>query len=76
MKTTLRGYKQLDFTSNDGKAVKGTKLFVTFPSNGTTGEETASLFISADKTLPKLVVGSSYVADFNTKGRLLSITES
>lgn len=76
MKTTLRGFKSLDFTSNDGKAVKGTKLFVTFPSNGTTGEETASFFISADKTLPKLVVGSTYAADFDNKGKLLSITES
>jgi hypothetical protein len=75
MKFTLRGHKQLDFISNDGKPVKGTKVFTSFSSNGITGEETASFFISADKTLPKLVVGSTYAADFDNKGKLLSITE-
>lgn len=76
MKTILRGYKPLDFTSQDGKAVKGTKLFVTFPSTGTTGEETASFFIPADKPLPKLSVGGSYLADFDNRGKLIAISES
>lgn len=76
MKMTMRGFKSLDFQSNDGKPVKGTKLFVTFPSAGTTGEEAASFFVSAEKVLPKLVVGNIYVADFDNRGKLLTISEA
>lgn len=75
MKVSLLGYKPLNFVSNDGKNVQGTKLFVSFSSAGVTGAESSAFFVKSEMTLPKLVVGNAYVADFSNTGKLIGLYE-
>ena len=76
MKVTLKGFKTLDFVSNDGKKIKGTKLYVSYPGSGVTGEETASFFVPAEKQLPKITIGGNYQADFDNKCKFLGLSEA
>ena len=74
MKMTLLGYRQLDFTGNDGNAVKGTTLFVSFQENGVLGEATDKLFVRSDIAIPKLEIGKPFIVNFNRRGKVESIS--
>ncbi len=75
MRIMLRGSRPLDFTSDNGDKVQGVRLFVSFPSDGVAGEETAAFFVRAGMPLPKLEVGKPYNAEFSNKGKLIGISE-
>lgn len=53
MIVNLIGIKKLDFTSDKGEHVVGTKLFVGFTKEGVEGLETDSFFLREGFNLPK-----------------------
>ena len=74
MKMNLLGYRQLDFVGNDGNAVKGTTLFVSFEEAGVTGLATDKLFIRPEIEIPKGVeIGKPLIINFNRRGKVESI---
>ena len=74
MKAILRGYKNLDFTTEKGDTVKGTKIFYGFTNEGVIGEEVAENFIR-DDVLGKmeLKIGGFINVEFSNKGKLIRI---
>jgi hypothetical protein len=75
MHANLLGIRILDFTGNDGKAVKGTQLFIAFQDKDVTGQATDKLFVRSDITLPKgLEVGKAIHVFFNRKGKVEAIS--
>lgn len=70
----LRGYRQIDFKSDDGP-VRGIHLFVTFQEDGVTGEMVDKLFLREGFPVPKgLTVGGQIDVAFNRRGKPERIT--
>lgn len=69
----LLGYRPLDFTTDDGNAVKGTQLFVRFPEDGVTGEMCDKLFVRDGIELPALTPGMTLDIRFNRKGKVAAV---
>lgn len=69
----LLGFRHLDFTTDDGSAVKGVQLFVAFAEDGVTGRMADKLFIRDGIALPTLTPGMTLDISFNRKGRVVSI---
>lgn len=69
----LLGYRKLDFTTDDGNAVKGTQLFVRFPEDGVTGEMCDKLFVRDGVELPALTPGMTLDISFNRKGKVAAV---
>lgn len=74
MKITLRGARELNFQSNDGKQVQGIQLFVSFPEEGVVGEMTEKLFFHSDFPLPACKTGDALEITFNRKGKPETVT--
>ena len=70
---TLKGYRKLDFTTDDGNVIKGNQLFVSFPEDGVTGEMTDKLFIQDGMELPALAPGMSLDVTFNRRGKVVAV---
>lgn len=71
----LIGYKQLDFVANDGKPVKGVKLFICYEAPNVNGFMTDSKFIkSGEIQLPEnLKPGCKLDFSCDLKGNVLKI---
>lgn len=68
----LVGFQKLDFTTSDGKQIKGTKIHYTYQPTGTRAENTVGSltdthFFNSDleKSLPMLNIGYDY--EFKTE---------
>lgn len=74
MKVTLMGKKAIDFTAADGRAIKGSNIYVAFPEDKTEGLMTEKHFIHADKVDDKvLVVGTDIDLVFNSRGKIEAV---
>lgn len=62
MLVKVHGVRKLDFKTDDGKEIKGTNIFVTYPVEHVEGETVDKVFILADKTdiLPVFKFGEEY----------------
>lgn len=74
MKHTVLGKKSVSFTTNDGKVINGTTLYVAFDADGVEGMAADKLFVTTEK-MPKknIVVGSDIDVYFNRFGKVDSI---
>lgn len=71
MKVTLMGKRALDFTTADGKAIKGTSIYVAYPAEGVDGMICEKHFIRDGKVDEKtLIVGADVDLVFNSKGKI------
>lgn len=70
MRVIIVGYQALDFTSSDGKPIKGTSLFVTHPSDNVVGLVAKKFFVNDKVALPVLDVGKSVDVYFNDKQKV------
>lgn len=74
MKAILHGYKQIKFSSADGKEVEGTQLFISCADNTVIGEVVDKLFVNKDFPLPDLKPGMSIDILYNRRGKAEQIT--
>lgn len=73
MLATLHGVRALDFLSSDGGAIKGTQLFISYPTEGVLGEQTDKLFLRDGFALPAVKPGDTLDIAFNRKGNAEAI---
>ena len=79
MKVKLLGYSSLDFKTNDGDEIKGTKVFIAFHDDNTKGLCCTDFFIGStrqDVILIKLddFLGKDVIVEMNLKGKLACIS--
>ena len=74
MNIRLTGYRDLDFTDDNGKPVKGTQLFGNFLEEGVNGHAADKFFIKSSIEMPTLTSGTDYDIEFNRKGKVISVT--
>lgn len=74
MKSILLGIRGLDFSTEDGK-VKGTQLFLAFPSDGVIGQETGKAFVRPELCPEGLAdcIGSEIDVAYNNKGKVIGV---
>jgi len=66
----LLGRRHLSFQNNDGKAVEGDQLFVSYPKEGVEGEMTDKIFIRQGFALPpKMTPGDTLEIAFDNRGK-------
>lgn len=71
------GIKVVNFTADDGKVIKGRRIYVAFESNGVEGMETDSMFLSDDKFGDvDIVVGLDYSVSYNRYGKVETLTKA
>ena len=76
MYVEVNGMKKLDFTAQDGSAVKGTQLFISFDDPEVVGTRTDKIFIRDGMALPAgLKPGVALSIDFDMKGKVVAVTE-
>lgn len=73
MNHRLLGFRELDFKSDRGEAIKGTQLFVGFDENGVTGQAVDKLFVRDGLDLPELTPGMVLDVQYNRKGRVVAV---
>lgn len=77
MKAMLHGVRRIDMRDREtGRPITGYSCFISFPSEGVIGEETAKQFVSdelaaASRWSPE--VGNLVLIDFTPKGKVSSI---
>lgn len=69
----LLGFRHLDFSTEDGSAVKGVQIFVAFEEDGVTGRMAEKFFIRDGLELPTLTPGMSMDIRFTRKGKVESV---
>ena len=70
----LLGYATLDFTSSDGKVIKGTSVYAASEDENVKGLRADKLFLREDINLPDGVkVGDTIDVTFNMKGKPESV---
>lgn len=76
MQQYLCGYKRIDFVSDGGKPVKGTKLYTIYPDPeaGVVGQFSESLFVAEGFPLPELEPGQTLDITYNRRGKPVSIS--
>lgn len=75
MKVRILGFSAVDFTSGDGKHIKGSSLYVAFADEAVTGEKCDKVFLRDGITLPQgTKIGSEVELGFNMRGRAESIS--
>lgn len=71
------GLRKVNFTANDGKIIKGRRIYVAFESNGVEGMETDSIFLSDEKFGEvDIVVGLDYKVSYNRYGKVETLTKA
>jgi hypothetical protein len=73
MEVIVAGYKALDFVSDKGDRVVGTKLFVAFPEEGVVGQMVDSYFVRPAIKLPELKPNAKLDLAFDRRGKLISV---
>ena len=75
---TVIGYKNVDFKSKEGSAIKGTSLYTTIDGdagNNITGKGCESFFLSAERFPEfKPAIGSRLDVRYNKFGKVESVT--
>lgn len=78
MKHMLLGVRVIDFKDKQGVAVDGVKLYVAYESGaeGLIGQETADLFINAEKCPEGIeeCVGTEIDIEYNRRGKVASVS--
>ena len=75
MLVNVVGKKPLNFTTEDGKTIDGTHIFVTYEETGVEGVVAEKLFVSSTKFDTKYVcVGDSLEIYFNRYGKVDKVT--
>lgn len=79
MKVKLAGCQVLDFTSSDGKTVKGTKLFVLAEDKNVVGFKPYDFFVGADRNDIVLIKLSDFIGkdidlEVDLKGKPICIS--
>ena len=78
MKVNLLGSREVNFKNNEGQAITGTSVWLAWSLTGenASGYEAEKFFIadSGAVKLPVLTLDAEYEADFNNKGKLVSLT--
>ena len=81
-KVFFEGFREIDFVGNDGKRLKGIKLFFAYPSDGVIGFMTDSQFLS-DSLCQQTGITASTLVPFvseevnletNLKGKIVGIS--
>lgn len=71
MQVKLKGVQGLNFTSNDGKTINGTNIFVTFKDENVEGLRTEKFFLKDSISLPKdTKLNDMLDISFNHKGKI------
>ena len=73
---TIMGVRALDFLDDNGKAVKGTQLFVCFPEPGVTGHMTEKFFVRDGIQLPELKPTDTVNIYFSRKGKVEAVSKA
>ena len=74
MLVKVQGFRQMDFKGSDGKQVKGTTLYASYPEDGVTGEVTDKFFIKPEVSIPKgVAIGKTLDIGFNRRGKVETI---
>lgn len=74
MKVRILGFAPVDFTSGDGKHIKGSSLYVAFADEVVTGEKCDKVFLHDGITLPQgTKIGAEVELGFNMRGKVESI---
>lgn len=76
MRVIIIGYRNYSFTSDDGRQVEGTTLYVAKESRGITGREPVKTGVSkylADKCGFYPEVGAEIEIEYNEKGKIENI---
>lgn len=80
MKATVHGCRRIDMTDDQTqRRICGYSIFISYPSEGVTGEEMSKQFLSdewcsAASVSPPSLVGKKVNIDFTPRGRVSSIT--
>ena len=70
MQVNILGVAAVDFTTKDGKHIKGNSIYVTFPDESVTGEKAERLFLKENIKLPSGVkIGDAVEVTFDMRGR-------
>jgi hypothetical protein len=80
MKVNLVGYNKLDFDTDAGDKVQGTKIYYTYsPKNeGFEGLKVGDKFVSKQlsQSIPfDILIGNEVNIDFDDRGRIVDITD-
>lgn len=70
MTVNFVGSQKLDFISSDGKQIKGTNLYVTYPANGVEGLKTDKFFLKNEIALPDFKANEKLEVYFNQRGKV------
>jgi len=71
----ILGIRPVNFTADDGRAISGTTIYVSFADEGVIGEAADKLFVSSTLALPVgLKPGDMVNITFNRKGKVDRIT--
>ncbi len=74
MLAKLLGSQKFDFISSDGKSVKGTSIFISYPDENVVGLRCERMFINDSIQLPELTPGSEISLTFNRKGKVETVS--
>lgn len=68
------GRQVLDFSTKEGQAVKGVKLFVAYPEENTEGLRTDGIFVREGIAIPKeMKINDKLDISYNNRGRIENI---
>lgn len=74
---SIVGLKVVNFTANDGRTIKGRRIYVAFETRGVEGMETNSIFLSDEKFGDvEIVVGLDYKVSYNRYGKVETLTKA
>lgn len=67
------GTQKVDFNTQDGKHISGTKLHWAFPDDNVEGEAVEAVFLREDIPLPALRPGQGIEVEYNRRGRVIAV---
>ena len=74
MLVQVLGVANIDFTTKEGQAVKGTSLYVAYEAEGVEGLKADRFFVRDGVAIPKeMKINDMLEVDFNNRGKLEGI---
>ena len=64
------GKMELDFKAADGKAIKGTNLYIAFSSSNVEGLKTDKVFVKPEIQMPTVNIGDELDLSFDMNGKI------
>lgn len=70
MQVRLLGVQPVNFTNNNGEAIKGTNIFCAFKDENVEGLRTEKFFLKDGIKLPECKINDTIEISFNMKGKV------